>query len=553
MPPDDEKAEEAFSPVDIKSRIAAFSQATSTVQSVSTSTLRPMQPVLRKTPSTSQIPPAWQKVQLQQAKKEEQSSNTTGSYLKPSHALMNRPRSTSGDFKRQSIEDKSSGSSPKMGVKKIVASYGQKPLMESVIVAASSPSSGRQERVGNLLDDSFEGSPLQTDDLDDTTSRNSDSTMQVQPPPALPPRPRGSAAISRSNTGSSTTSSSSNGLSAGNPGGSHNANSVYTPYVRKAPLGSTTTTSVSSVPALPPRAWAARSSEDLTLNSSGSSRPSSIQRSAMAVEPSWVSSSTGNLISQSDESTSSAMPPPAIPPRVNPALTSSATLIPPPKRALVSVTPQGSPGTASSRMPRSTSGSAAIAVASLGSAAASSGTAVGVGSQAHHKSRSSTSSIPASGSASTIAIPPPPRHIDARRLGQGTRIATSSTSSLRSVKQARRKKETKRAALLYSREADEAEERYATLFDQQTKKQRDGGTDGRDERLNKAAVMKVWRCSQLEEWFLTRVWERASVPSVVGAKDNEGLTKMAFVRAMSAIDYELQRRKEERKARNQTT
>jgi len=120
---------------------------------------------------------------------------------------------------------------------------------------------------------------------------------------------------------------------------------------------------------------------------------------------------------------------------------------------------------------------------------------------------------------------------------------------LRSIKQARQKKKKKR---VYSREAGEAEQRYVSLFDRLMKKQENTGKRGRgDGRLEKRAVVRIWKQSQLEDWFLAKVWDQAVLavnPIMRTTEVQNGLTKEAFVKAMSAIDYELARRKEERES-----
>ena len=112
----------------------------------------------------------------------------------------------------------------------------------------------------------------------------------------------------------------------------------------------------------------------------------------------------------------------------------------------------------------------------------------------------------------------------------------------------RKQRKSKRPALVYSREAGEAEQRYGSLFDERLKQQEMTGPRRRT-TMGKRAVVRIWRQSRLEDWFLARVWDQAMMGSEgQQAAGAGGIARAPFVRAMSAIDHELSRRKAEREA-----
>jgi hypothetical protein len=526
MPPTEGEEEENV-PIDIKSRIAAFSQGATPIKSRENGPAPPVprlaKPTLRKTPSTSQLLPAWQ----QQRQKQDE-ENTL---LKPEHAAAsNRPRAYTSDA--------SNGNSPKLGVKSIIALYGQQAQTGAEGTASDSQSRSREV--------SFDGPG---GGLSPGPSASRPSSMETLrravPPPTLPPRPKNSIALlSQTNTGSSSHSSSSTGVSSSAAMASPLPSS-YAPYLRKGHFTAGTGSSSgaeSAVPSLPRRQLgAAQSLEDLTLDPPRASIPSSTMARKLGSGPRWASSSSGNLTMQgeSGSSTGSTTMAPAVPPRVSASVTNSPSSSyvpppPPPKRTVPMQSPSGGR--------RSTTASSyGTPIPSPSPATASPSSTI------DFQSRSAKSSLTTQAWAnSSPVIAPPPRHVDIRRMGpQKPHVSTSSASSLRSTKkQQRRRFKTLQAGAVYTREPGEAEQRYGLLFDRLVKEQRAKGAEIRDTSLlNKRTVVRIWKQSQLEDWFLASVWDAAT------SKEDAEMAKAPFTRAMSAIDFELSRRQAERQGR----
>lgn len=523
-----EGGEEETVPVDIKSRIAAFSQgAAPVVVSRENGPAPPVprlaKPTLRKTPSTSQLLPAWQQQQRQK-------ENDSNALLKPEHAAASsRPRAYTGEA--------SNGNSPKLGVKGIIALYGQQAQ-----TGADSPASEVQSRSREGSYDAGGGGGLSPNQFSSRPS-SMDTLRRAVPPPTLPPRPKNSnALLSQTNTGSSSHSSSSTGLSSSAAMASPPPSS-YAPYLRKGQFAAGTGSSSgteSTVPSLPRRqVGAAQSLEDLSLDPPRSTNLSSAMGRKLGSGPKWASSSSGNLTMQGENSSSNGSPTiaPAVPPRASVSVTnspSSSYVPPPPKRTV----PMQSPSTARRSTTVSVYGTP-IPSPSPATASPSSTTEF-----ATRSAKSSLTTQAWSNNSPTIA--PPPRHVDIRRMGPlQTHVSSSSTSSLRSAKKQQRKRfKTLQAGAVYTREPGEAEQRYSLLFDRLIREQRAKGIEVRDgSLLNKRTVVRIWKQSQLENWFLACVWDAAT------STEDAGLAKAPFTRAMSAIDYELSRRQAERQGR----
>ncbi|CEH16134.1 EF-hand domain pair [Ceraceosorus bombacis] len=71
------------------------------------------------------------------------------------------------------------------------------------------------------------------------------------------------------------------------------------------------------------------------------------------------------------------------------------------------------------------------------------------------------------------------------------------------------------------------------------------GVEAEARHLSRKACARIWTRSKLPDDFLAKVWDAA----VAGAPTSEGLDKLAFVKAMAAIDTELARKKKNQRNR----
>lgn len=559
-----QEEEEEIVPVDIKSRIAAFSQAPAIPFSSKPAQSPPIPrntkpPVLKKNPSTSQLLPAWQQQQQQKQQKQnlesqqqqEDSSLDLNFSLKTDQLPSNRPRAStsinqdtirqaSTAFNQDTLKQSTSGESSdgqKLGVKGIIALYGQP---QTDFPPFSSDGRGPRSREASL-------------DRKQGKEDNNDTIRRAIPPPALPPRPKSnSAQLSQSNTGSSGNEEiAATGLANTS---TTSPPSTYAPYLRKGFHNGS--------PALPSRFMgSASSSEDLSIDPSHSSLPSS----TMKMAPKWASSSSASLTLPGREVSTS--PRPAVPPRATASFTTPTTTatptttitsslaLPPPKRAPQSPTQVKKIPVNSAQIKISLN---TVSSSPIHPIPATSSVSTAVNNTPRSMTKSSiiplkSSSSNSNSSSNSTVIAPPPRHVDTRRLGATSHVSTSSTSSLRSIRQQKnRKKRAHRAGTIYTRDPGEAEQRYTLLFNRLWKKQEELMRNevvtrtNQEQLLNKRTVVRLWKQSRLEDGFLAKVWDAAL------QNDGHGIGKTSFTRAMSAIDFELSNRQEERKARSRT-
>jgi hypothetical protein len=534
---------EDAAPIDIKSRIAAFSQgaaSTSTSSRPAPAVSRVSKPTLRKTPSTSQLLPAWQQHQQQERQKQEDATSSHNTSLKPDSIATTRLRAHTGDDSRLAADsgEYMKGNSPKLGVKGILALYGQQVHSKDDVDI-----SNLQTRTREV---SSEGLSTTAAAAQQSSSRPSsmETLRRAVPPPALPPRPKN--LLSQTNTGSSDHSVTSNGPSTSAAGAS--PSSSYVPYMRKGNGNSQLTAGSmngNDSPALPRRLGTTQSVENLSLDPSANSSQLSSATRKLGSGPKWASSSSGNLTTQGETSRSqSPTIPPAVPPRASTSVTNSPSATsyvpPPPKRTIAAQSPatarnyQRSINAASSY---SSSVPSPVISSAMASSAMTSSPSNG------YQSRSAKSSLTTPNTSSPI-LAPPPRHVDTiRRMDTRNLNSTSSSSSLRSAKKEKRKRfKTLQAGAVYARDPGDAEQRYTLLFYRRLKDQQER-TGGDSSLLNKRTVVRIWKQSQLGDWFLANVWEAAT------AADDGGIGRAAFARAMSAIDHELSRRQAERQSR----
>lgn len=342
--------------IDIRSRIAAFSNGDSdNTKANATHLLRPASSDLRKAPSLAEL-----KREDGDQKSENGQARLVGL---PGH-VANRPRSSSslsgrGDGGEGAADD--GRRSPRLGVKSIIALYGQgqqnaNPPSSMSTATSKGPPAPIPPRPSastkHILDASEDGdvshpslqlveslSPSPTSSApkisptvapslpqrpsavvpESTSSKRSSSippapparpgaTSSIAPVPSLPPR-RLNGLVAKTDTGSST-SSSSNG-SGSTP--------MYAPYQRK-------NNAEASSPALPPRSkWAARSNDDLSvrdgLGIDANKQTSTVSNHSLPVRAGgmgslgakWASSSSGQ-VNEFGAYTQQLAPPPAPPP-----------------------------------------------------------------------------------------------------------------------------------------------------------------------------------------------------------------------------------------------
>lgn len=522
-------------PIDVKSRIAAFSQTASASSRPAPAISKVSKPTLRKTPSTSQLLPAWQQhQQLERQKKDEPTSHDA--FLKPNSASSSRPRAHTGDESRLTAGsgEKVTGNSPKLGVKGIIALYGQQTQTSNSI--DSSPDLQSRSR-----EVSSEGALL--------NSSSMETIRRAVPPPALPPRPRN--LLSQTNTGSSDHSTTSNGPSTSAAGAS--PSSSYVPYIRKgngnSQLSAGSTNGADS-PGFPKRPGGAHSVGSSSIDESSHPSQLSSAMRKLGSGPKWASSSSGNLTTQGETSRSqSPTIPPAVPPRASASVTNSpsASFVPPPPKRTV---PLQSPASARNHQRSMNAASYSTSVPSstnLAAAAAASASTMTASLSNGQSARSAKSSLATPISSSPI-LAPPPRHVDTiRRMDTRNLVSASSSSSpsLRSARKEKRKRfKALQASAVYARDPGDAEQRYTLLFYRRLKDQQ-ARTGGDSSLLNKRTVVRIWKQSQLEDWFLANVWEAAAAAT---ASEGGGVGRAAFTRAMSAIDFELSRRQTERQS-----
>lgn len=562
--------EEEAPPVDIRSRIAAFDSGRLQQSSEGSSARSSLAPpsadqagALRKIPSASS---------LTRRRQEEKFGNGSSDGLatknsrKPAPAVPRRPRANTGNASLPASEQ----SSPRLNVKSIISTYGQKQGGDGEgpgLLAASDTDSRVKRQPRDLLEPSDDGTVTQTSTsisqpalVPNVPARSSTSLQTMSKaedppipparlhlPPHLPPRLR-NGPVPQSNTGSST--SSGNGSQGGqqsNGGQAFAADGAlaYAPRYTAASLhpDQKATSNLSA------RSWAARSSEDLTVQSRsydtnyiGDSQ--SVQRNDGGQRQKWISTSKGSssqtdltVASPSSASSTSALttgaPPPPPRHRFNNSVDSGASSNGDAQSSTSKQVPASllrRPLGTTGRSPSSSQPSSPRPVPRTPSSAG----------RLSHQTANRSPARPLPKSTSSEALVPPPRHIGARRLAPGA--VQHGAARIRTPRRARRRDE--RAQMTFEQEpSTQAKQRYDSLFQRQLLAQRARGLS--DETLEPRTVVRLWQRSKLDAWFLGQVWQRALSASKHDVDDGtaHGLDGDPFARAMCAIDMELARRK----------